>query len=180
MAWTAPPTVVAQTAVSASLWNTSVRDNLNACAVALGTTSGRIFCASAATVLAERVPDSNLVATGQTTASLTYVDLATTGPALTHTTSGRMFASWGAIMSNSTAGSGARMGMALSGATISAAADTNSACIESANANDAFQVMWTTIFDGLAAGSETITSKYRAVGAGTASFTTRGVSMIPF
>ena len=180
MAWTSPVTVVARDLVTAALWNASVRDNLNECAIAKAGTSGRIFAASALNALAERVPDSSLVATGQTTASLTYVDLATVGPAVTHNTGGKMFASWGAIMSNNTAGQGARMGLALSGATTSAASDTNSACIESGNANDAFQVFWTTVFDPIVAGSETITAKYRAVGAGTASFTTRIVSMIPF
>jgi len=180
MAWTAPPTVVARDVVTAALWNTSVRDNLNACAVALGTTAGRIFAATAANALAERVPDSNLVATGQTTTSTTYVDLATVGPTVTHSNGTMAMGSWGAIMSNNTAGQGARMGLDLSGATTAAASDTNSVCIESGNANDAFQVFWTTIFAGLTPGSETYKAKYRLVGTGTASFTTRIVSIIPF
>lgn len=180
MAWTSPPTVVARDLVTAALWNTSVRDNLNECAIAKAGTSGRMFAASALNALAERVPDSNLVATGQTTTSTTYVDLATVGPAVTHSTSTKCFASWGAIMSNNTAGSGARMGLALSGSNTVAASDTNSALIESGNANDAFQVFWTTVFDPITAGSLTLTAKYRLVGAGTASFTTRIVSMIPF
>ena len=175
MAWTSPPTVVAKDLVTAALWNTSVRDNLNACAIALGTASGRIFCA-----MAERVPDSALVATAQTTASTTYVDLATAGPAVTHTLGVRALGSWGAIMSNSTLGLGARMACAISGSTTSAASDTNSAACESGNANDAFQISWTTIFDPLTAGSMTFTSKYRAIGGGTASFTTRIMTQIPF
>ena len=180
MAWTSPVTVVARDLVTAALWNASVRDNLNECAIAKAGTAGRIFAASALNALAERVPDSVLVGTGQTTASLTYVDLATAGPAVTHSTSTKCLASWGAIMSNNTAGQGARMGEALSGSNTVAASDTNSVCIESANANDAFQCMWTTVFDPITAGSLTITAKYRAVGAGTASFTSRIVSMIPF
>lgn len=180
MAWTAPSTVVAQQAVTAALWNTSVRDNLNACAIALATAAGRWFASSGANAMAERVPDSALVATSQTTASLTYVDLTTVGPTVTHNTSTRCMVSWSAIMSNNTAGSGARMGLALSGSTTSAASDTNSACCESANASDLFQISWTTIFEGLTAGSLTLTAKYRAVGSGTASFATRIVTMVPF
>jgi hypothetical protein len=180
MAWTSPVTAVARDLVTASLWNVSVRDNLNACAVALAGTSGRIFTATAANAMAERVPDSALVATSQTTASLTYVNLATVGPAVTHSQGGKMMASWGAIMSNNTAGSGARMALALTGAHVSAESDTNSVCIESAAANDLYQCMWTTVFSPITAGSSTITAKYRAVGAGTASFTTRIVTMIPF
>lgn len=180
MAWTSPSTVVARDIVTAAMWNTFVRDNLNACAVALGTTAGRIFCATAANAMAERVPDSALVATGQTTTSTTYVNLATTGPTVTQTVGVKAMGAWGAIMSNNTAGSGARMAIDISGANTQAASDTNSFLIESGNANDAFQGMWTTVFSPLTAGSTTFQAKYRVVGAGTASFTSRIVSLIPF
>lgn len=180
MAWTSPTTAVARDVITAALWNTSVRDNLNACAVALGTTSGRIFCATALNAMAERVPDSALVATGQTTTSTTYVDLATVGPAVTHSSSTKCMTAFGAIISNSTAGLGARMSVALSGSNTVAASDTNSFAAESGNASDAFQGMWTTVFTPITAGSLTLTAKYRAIGGGTASFTTRIVSMIPF
>jgi len=180
MAWTSPVTVVARDVVTAALWNASVRDNLNECAIAKAGTSGRIFAATAANAMAERVPDSALVATAQTTASTTYVNLTTVGPAVTHSVGVRSLASWGAIMSNSTLGLGARMACDISGATTLAASDTNSAACESGNANDAFQITWTTIFDPLTPGSTTFTSKYRAIGGGTASFTTRIMTMIPF
>ena len=180
MAWTSPPTVVARDLVTAALWNTSVRDNLNACAIALGTTAGRIFCATAANALAERVPGSTLVATAQTTTSTTYVNLTTTGPTAAVTTGVRALVSWSAIMSNSTAGLGARMALDLSGATTSAASDTNSVAAESGNISDAFQMSWTTVYESLTPGSTTYTAKYRAIGGGTASFATRIVTMIPF
>jgi hypothetical protein len=180
MAWTSPPTVVAKDLVTASLWNTSVRDNLNVCAVALATASGRMFCATAANAMAQRTPDRALVATGQTRTLTTYGDLTTVGPAVTGTTGVRALASWGAIMSNSTAGLGARMACDISGATTSAADDTNSAACESGNANDGFQISWTTIFNPITAGSSTFTAKYRAIGGGTASFTTRIMTLIPF
>lgn len=180
MAWTSPPTVVARDIVTAALWNTSVRDNLNECAIAKAGTSGRVFTATAANAMAERVPDSTLVATAQTTTSTTYVDLTTAGPAVTHSTGIQCMASWGAIMSNATLGLGARMSCALSGSNTVAASDTNSAACESGNANDAFQISWTTIFTPITAGSLTLTSKYRAIGGGTASFTTRIMTMFPF
>lgn len=180
MAWTSPPTVVARDIVTAALWNTSVRDNLNACAVALASASGRMFAATAANAMAERVPDSALVGTAQTRTLTTYGDLTTSGPAVTHSTGIQCMASWGAIMSNSTLGLGARMACALSGSNTVAADDTNSAACESGNANDAFQISWTTIFTPITAGSLTLTSKYRAIGGGTASFTTRIMSMFPF
>jgi len=180
MAWTSPVTVVARDVVTAALWNASVRDNLNACAVAIAGTAGRIFATSAAQTLAERVPDVASVATSQTTASLTYVDLATVGPAVTHNAGPRIMAIIGCHLGNGTAGQGARMAYALSGSTTLAAADTNSICVESANASDTFSTSWITIHDPITAGSMTLTAKYRAVGAGTATFSARVMGMIPF
>jgi len=179
MAWTSPVTVVARGLVTAALWN-AVRDDLNLTAVGIAATGGRIMCSAGSQVLAERIPDGASIATSQTTASLTYVDLATAGPSVNRGNGVKILAAIGCHLANGTAGQGARMAYALSGSNTIAAADTNSICIESANASDTYSVSWVTVHDPLTAGTLTLTAKYRAVGAGTATFSSRIIAMIPF
>lgn len=179
MAWTSPTTVVGGDLVTAALWNTGVRDNLNATAVGTASAAARYFVASAARTMAERVPSSNTVATSQTTASTTYVDLATVGPAVTVTTGTKAWVTVTAFMSNNTAGSGCRTSWAMSGSNTVAANDVNSICIESPNANDGYRFSYTTMHDPITAGSTTWTAKYRAI-ANTGTFSDRVIAVIPF
>lgn len=179
MAWTAPATAVAGTTFTAAIFN-AVRDNLNATGVAAASGAGQIIVTTAANAVTQRTPDVAFVGTTQTTASLTYVDLATTGPTVTITTGTKAIVIFGCMLSNNTVGDGARAAIDVSGASTYAASDTNSFLAESGNANDAFQGSWVTIYDPLTGGSNVFKLKYRAVGAGTASFSNRVTAIVPY
>lgn len=86
MAWTAPRTWVAAEVPSAATMNAHIRDNLSA----------------SLWQFAE-------VLTSQTTASVTYVDLATVGPAITTAVGGEVTVAVGCQAFNSTAGAHAIM-----------------------------------------------------------------------
>lgn len=125
------------------------------------------------------------VATSQTTASLTYTDLTTTGPAVTVTIGANLVALIiiTASVASSAAGAGAAVSWAASGANTIAAADTqafyfiNAALTGSVSAvSHGSAIFFAT---GLTAGSTTFTAKYRASGSGTATFDTRSITVIP-
>lgn len=115
------------------------------------------------------------VDTSETTASTSFTDLATSGPAATVTTRTSALVFIAANLSNNTDAS--LMSMAVSGASTVAAADTKairhggSATIDS-EAGTFFVVT------GLTAGSNTFTAKYR-VNAGTGTFRNRRIAVIP-
>lgn len=180
MAWTAPTTAIAGAVFTAAIFNASVRDNLNVTAVGIASAAGRLIVTTAAKVVAERNPDTDTVGTSESTTSLSYVNLATTGPTVTITTGTRALVILGCSSSNSTVGNGARMGIDLSGATTLAVGDSNSFMSSSGNANDAYQGSWVTIFNPINAGSNVFQAKYRASTAGSASFSNRVVSIMPF
>lgn len=156
MAWTAPRTWVAGEVPTAAIFNTHLRDNLLALQ-----------------------PVSNTVAASQGTASTTYTDLATVGPAVTVTTG----ASALVVLTASAANSGIQqnfMSFAVSGATTVAAADANGYCPSSSTATAAYQASAVIPITGLTPGSNTFTAKYRA-GANTATFVNRSIIVIaPF
>ena len=180
MAWTAPTTAVAGDVFTAAIFNASVRDNLNVTAVGIATSAGRLIVTTASKTVTERNPDTDAIATSQATATTTYVDLATVGPTVTITTGTRALVILGCSSSNSITGNAGRMAIDLSGATTLAASDTNSFMVSSGNASDAYQGSWVTLYDPINAGSNTFKAKYRAVTAGSASFSNRVVSIMPF
>lgn len=180
MAWTVPTTAVAGATLTASIFNVSIRDNLNATATGVSTTSGRIIVTTAANAVAERNPSVAFTTTSETTTSTSYVNLATVGPTVTVTTGTKSLVIFGAAMSNNTAGQGARCAVDLSGATTSAASDTNSYLVESGNAGDGYQGSWVTVYTPINAGSNTWQLKYRLVGLGTATFSNRLMAIVPF
>ena len=79
-------TAVANSVFTAAQFNQFVRDNLNETAPAKATTAGSHFAGTGLNSIAERLTDTDLVATSQTTISTSYADLATVGPTVTATT----------------------------------------------------------------------------------------------
>jgi hypothetical protein len=173
-------TAVAGTAFTAAQFNVYVRDNLNTTAPAVATTAGRLIVTTGLNAVTERNPDVSYLATSQGTATTTYIDLATVGPTITVTAGIKAIVIIGCAISNSTAGSGGRTSVDLTGANTQAAADTNSFLIESGNASDAFKGSWVTIFSPLTPGSTQFRLKYRCVGAATANFSDRLIAVVPF
>jgi hypothetical protein len=174
-------TAVAGVVYAAANWNTYIRDNLNASGVGvLATGVGRYLAGTGVGGVAERAANLATVATSQTTTSTTYVNLTTTGPALAIATGTKAMIAICSAVSNNTAGQGGRVAVDISGATTSAASDTNSFLIESGNISDTFQGTWVTLVTGLTAGSNTFTLKYRVVGSGTCAFANRNIVVVPF
>ena len=117
------------------------------------------------------------VATEQTTTSTSYTDLATTGPAVTVTigASGKAKVTVSAQLSNSNANIFAGVGMAVSGATTTAAVTY---ILSSGGANAPQAMSRSKVITGLAAGSTTFTLKYIAE-ANTAKFAVREIIVEP-
>ena len=179
MAWTAPRTWVTAEVVTASLMNTHVRDNFLETGPAVATTSSELIVSDGSNSLAARRPEYDRVNTGETTASTSYTNLATSGPSVTVTTGTRALISIGAEMSNSGAGARAFVAVDISGATTVSAADLTAFIYESSVADDEIQASMTYVYETLSAGSNVFKAEYRVSG-GTGSFANRGLSVVPF
>lgn len=120
--------------------------------------------------------DGSTVSTSQTTTSTSYVDLATTGPAVTVITGTEVLVTLSALVYNSGANN-TYMSFAVSGATTLAAADAR--CIVHANTSATLSCPSRTFkLTGLTAGSNTFTAKYRVTG-GTGSYENRDIVVTP-
>ena len=115
------------------------------------------------------------VATSQTTTSTSYTDLSTAGPAVTLTTGTKALVIVSAHLTNS-GEQRSYMSFAVSGATTLAAADTRS-LMRYITALQELGMSFAVILNGLTAGSNTFTAKYR-VGGGTGTFYNRDINVI--
>lgn len=181
MAWSAPMTAVTNTVWTAAQFNQHVRDNLSVTEAAVAQTSGSLIVSTAANALTYRTPQVTFLSRFEDTASTTYGDLATAGPAVTVTSGTKALIMLGGQVTNNTAGLGSRIGVTISGATSSSASDTNSYYAEAGNTSDKFQGTWVYINSSLTAGSNTFTLKYRTTaGGGTSTFGHRLIAVTPF
>jgi hypothetical protein len=171
-------TAVANTIFTAAQFNTHVRDNLNETSPAKATQEGQIFTATGTNAIVARRPTLATVATTQSTASVTYTDLATAGPTVTITTGTRAIVSIQATISNQTDNLSSLASVAVSGATTIAAADSFGLEHDGSPANNSVRFGAMHLFNALTAGSNTFTMKYRA-GAGTAEFGNRELIVFP-
>lgn len=178
MTWTAPMTAVANATFTAAQFNQYVRDNLNATAPALATTSGQYFVATGTNAITARMAVSNRIDTSQSTSSTSYVDLATPGPSVTVTTGTLALVVIQCLISNSGANSTSGAGFALSGATSQAVSTSESLRTDGLGAVSGFRCGVSTL-KVLTPGSNTFTMKY-AVGSGTATYSFREIVVIPF
>ena len=159
MAWTTPRSWVTGEVVTAALLNTHLRDNL----VDLDRRTS---------------PTDATVNTAQTTASTTFTDLATPGPAVTVTigSTGKALVAIYASLAHSTSNY-ALAGYAVSGASTVAASDLASL---QHGSSVAIRAGATLLHTGLTAGSNTFTMKYRNnTGTGLADFTGRRILVQP-
>lgn len=125
------------------------------------------------------VADAATVLTSQTTASTTYADLSTSGPAVTITVpaSGEVWVDLSTWMASSGSNAATYMGVAVSGAT-TRAADDDHAVHQTAAANFDNGLGVGVLLTGLTPGSNTFTAKYRTSG-GTATFKNRNIRVSP-
>ena len=124
---------------------------------------------------------ADTVSTSETTASLTYADLATPGPAVTLTTGATVIVIFSAIAQKAAVNFTALVSVDVSGATTLAANDTNSSAFSSSNsaASTSYSGMCTrsVYLTGLTPGSNTFTLKYRCDG-GTWTFLNRTILVL--
>lgn len=118
--------------------------------------------------------DGANVATSQSTASTTYVDLATAGPAVTLTTGSTVLIWLSSVNVKATGGNSSFIGFAVSGATTIAAADGNAGQTSHA-AGLAVSNNRCFTLTGLTPGSNTFTMKYRVDGGAAVSFFNRSI-----
>jgi len=178
MAWTAPRTWVTSEVVTASHMNTHVRDNLLETGPAIVTAGDKILVSDAANSLVEREVTANEVGAAETTTSGSYTNLTTSGPSVTVTTGTTALVVLTTRVSNSSAGQSCFMGFDISGASTVAASDGRA--LQAANGAD-YQLRVSAMYaqTGLTAGSNVFKAEYR-VSAGTGSFASRYITVLPF
>lgn len=181
MAWSAPMTAVTNTVWTAAQWNQYVRDNLLVTEAAVAQNAGSLIVATAANAVTYRTPQVAFQPRFESTATSSYTDLATLGPAVTVTSGTSALIMLGGQVINDTAGLGSRIAATISGATSSSASDANCYYAEAGNVSDKFQGTWVYLNTSLTAGDNTFTLKYRTSGGGgTSTFGHRLITVTPF
>lgn len=118
------------------------------------------------------------VNTNESTSSLTYVDLTTTGPAVTVTLTGSVVIVWmSGSLSRASTGNSGFISVALSGANTVAAADSNGCTVSSYAGAFALATSRVVTFTGLSAGSTTFKLQYRCDGGGPWNFSLRSIAI---
>lgn len=117
------------------------------------------------------------MATAQTTTSVTYANLATTGPAVTATTGTRALVFGTAFSSSNSIGQKSWISYAVSSATTIAASDTVSHEFQAYGSSAEHRGTFATLSKTLNAGSNIFTMQYR-VSAGTSTFQDRELVVV--
>lgn len=129
------------------------------------------------TELNRRIPSSAAVATSQSTASASYTDLATVGPAVSVTTTDTALVIITAQITGSSSSNPAFMAFAVSGASTVAAADGQSVM---STFSTAMTVGAAYLVTGLTAGVNTFTAKYRVAAGTGGTWVNRTITVIPY
>lgn len=140
------------------------------------TVSGGVPAWSAAPA-ANPTVSNNTIATGQTTTSTSYTDLATAGPTVSMTTGTKALVFITAGVENNAGTRRAWMSFAVSGATSISASDTTSLMLYGASAAG---IGATAVYylDTLTAGSNTFTAKYKSQDGGGVDFGRRSITVM--
>jgi hypothetical protein len=174
MTWNAPITWTVGQTVTFSQLNSQIRDNMLETAPAKATASGFAaqFSSNGANAIAERLIKDAIVATLETTASTTYIDLTTSGPSVTVTTGAFAQVFTSCTMSNSGAND-TRASFDITGATTSAPTDSRGV---TAGAGNNIRATAAHLM-ALTPGSNVFKEMYRA-SAGTGSFSQRNLCVV--
>lgn len=179
MAWVTPTVFVSGNVLTAAQMNI-ISGDLNESAPAKFTVAGQLFVSTGANVGAARTPAFAFIATNETTASTTFVDLTTAGPSVTVTTGTTALVMVSSDMSSNTAGAFAQTGYAISGATTLASSLDRATSIRTPIANYGMNATLAVYQTALTAGSNTFKAQYTtSSGGGTAAFQNRRISVIP-
>jgi hypothetical protein len=179
MAWTAPMTFVAGTALTAAQLNTYLRDNLMETAAAKATQSSSIFVGNGPNQIVERAIQQTYITTSETTTSTSYADLATVGPVITTTTGTSAMVFISSRMSNAAAGAPSCTYMVSGASTIAAAASQGMVlAVDGIAAGQSVNYTKVHFINSLTPGSNTFTMQY-ASSASTSTFSYRQLCVIP-
>jgi hypothetical protein len=179
MTWTAPPTFVSGTALTAAQLNIIGAD-LNETAPAKASAVGQYFVATGVNAIAARTPQQSSITTGETTTATSFTDLATVGPqvAVTCGTGAYCLVLVNSLLVNSVSGATASVGVDISGAT-TIAASTIYLSLTTSAANQQATMGACRMQLGMTGGVNTFTMKY-VVGAGTGTFSRRHLTVLAF
>jgi hypothetical protein len=179
VAWTTPLTAASNTALTASQWNASVRDNLLTTAPGLASTQGSIFAVSGTNAIAQRTPATNSV-TGvtatSTSASYTATLTGFTCPSVTVTTGVKALIAFSTRQTASVAGNNVWTSVGVTSASSITASDNWAASWDGTGQH---YYCMTYLETSLTAGSNIFTEQCR-VSAGTGTFSTQRISIVPF
>lgn len=180
MTWTAPMTAVANTAFTASQFNTYVRDNLLECGPAKATTPGSLITVNAANELVERTPGFAHDDPLGESYSLTSFGPLSNGLSVTATSGGRALMLLSCKQWNSSPGNACYTAVRISGANTEVPLDENALTTVSSNANETTLATYATIWDdSFVAGTCTFSVEHKVDG-GTGYFRNRRITIMPF
>lgn len=182
MAWTAPATWVPNQAPTAAQLNAQIRDNLLETMPAKASdVSGNYFVASTImNQIVERSGARSYVAALENTASTSYTNLTTPGPAVTVTTGVNALAIFACECRNNLDSNTAtaRMTIDATGASSIPGTDTRSIC--NATPEQGVMAAWHAVwYDDLTPGVNTFTAKYR-VSSGEGRWANRRLYVLPY
>lgn len=172
-------TAVAGSVFTAAQFNQHLRDNLAETAPAKATTPGSYFTTGAVNQIAERVPATASINTGESTTSVSFTDLATVGPSVTVNTGVQALIIISAEINNNTASQAGRVGVDISGAT-TLAPDINKILRQESSGTAEFQrcsVVY--LQQGLTPGANTFKLMYSTVSTSTSAFNYRNITVLP-
>ena len=180
MVWTAPMTAAASNTMTASQYNTHVRDNFLELGVAkLSGVNGTMVVAGTNNITPRYVNGSEIISTDQSTTSATYTDLATVGPIVTATTGTNALVIWAASIYNSLSDVSSTCSYEISGATTRLADTSLELSRDGMSTSGRMRAGMMHFRTDLVAGSNTFKMKYK-VASGTGSFQYRQIIVIPF
>lgn len=184
MAWSTPKTAVTFETVTASDWNTYVRDNLLETEAAKMIEAGTWVVSSGSNAIVPRKPASASLNLQEDRNSTTYGDLTTPGPSVTVTTGGNALVILSAAFWNLRAGNKSHISYAVSGATTVSPSDTRSMRWEQ-DTIEVQQCCYINLHTDLTPGENTFTMKYRHSDEGSGGdpsirATRRHIMVIPF
>lgn len=179
MAWTSPATFTDGNVLTAAQLNAQVRDNLLESMPGKAAGVLRHFVTTGANAIVERRLVTAFIEQREITGSTSFVDLATVGPSVTVTTGTVALAMWTVRTENVSANTTCHAAIAISGATTSAASDSQGLIIRNYLAATEKRQSITHMFSGLTAGSNTFKLRYKT-NAGTAAFAQRELTIWAF
>jgi hypothetical protein len=179
MAWTAPMTFADNTALTAAQLNTHLRDNLLETMPGKATTEGAYFVTQSDNSIVERVAVTARVSASEGTSSTSYVDLATVGPSVTFESGSNALVFHAAHLANDNLNAQSIQSWAISGDTTRGALDEIGIIVDGIAAGNQWALCSMDLLTTLNEGTNTITCKYRAGGAGTMQASDRFLAVLP-